>query len=147
MVAKKEDDDEIAMPGKTEDNSGFVFVQIQNDVLPVVQCSCTCFEGLHIPVLLLQISLLIFFWTSTRSWYCGSSSDITCKKNTLGCMFFLTESCYFHSLHFALSLSVVYHPPWTLLFVFFFGPGKDQLNDFFPSVHEYNFIYTFLCIF
>lgn len=37
MVAKKEDEAEIAMPGKTENNSGFVFVKIQNDVLPVVQ--------------------------------------------------------------------------------------------------------------
>lgn len=44
LSLQNEVDAEIAMPGKTEDNSGFVFVPIQNDVLPVVHCSAVVFS-------------------------------------------------------------------------------------------------------
>lgn len=44
LSLQKEDDAEIAMPGKTEDNSGFAFVPIQNDVLPDVQSGAVVFS-------------------------------------------------------------------------------------------------------
>lgn len=43
-LSLQKDDAEIAMPGKTEDNSGFVLVPIQNDILAVVQCSAVVFS-------------------------------------------------------------------------------------------------------